>query len=125
LRWKSGEVDVTLPDAKEWRALDEAAGRHEQFMLDSRQARAQRRLYASKLFGLSKCWLWCMLGIVFISSLRPDDKGCFTGFRIDNSVLITLLTTTTAAVIGLFAIFAKWLFPSDPPRAGAEPRDPS
>lgn len=33
-------------------------------------------------------------------------------FNLANSVLITLLSTTTANIIGLFYIASKWLFPN-------------
>jgi hypothetical protein len=122
---KPEELDITLPDAQGWQALGEAADLHRQRMQDARRKSAQRRLYAVKLFDLSKCWLGCVLLLVFLSSLRPDDKGCFTGLRLSDAVLITLLTTTTTAVLGLFVIVAKWLFSSDSLRASAEQRNPS
>ena len=37
--------------------------------------------------------------------------GEFNMFVLDNSVLITLLTTTTANVVALLVIVAKYLFP--------------
>ncbi len=33
-------------------------------------------------------------------------------FLLENSVLITLLSTTTANILGLFYIASKWLFPN-------------
>lgn len=32
-------------------------------------------------------------------------------FRLDSSVLVAFLTTSTATVIGLFLVFLRWLYP--------------
>lgn len=48
---------------------------------------------------------WFVVAFVFSTLLIVTFK------KLDNSVLITLLTTTTANVIGILLIAFKWLFP--------------
>lgn len=57
------------------------------------------------LFGLIVAWL-VFIAVVLYSS----GRGLLV---LANSVLITLLTTSTATVLGIFAIAAKWLFPKN------------
>ena len=42
-------------------------------------------------------------------------------FRLDSSVLVAFLTTSTATVIGLFLVFLRWLYPQT---NRAEEREP-
>lgn len=65
-----------------------------------KQDRQQRRDFASYIFWLIVVYLTIVLALV----------GCSRLIGIDNSVLITLLGTTTANVISLFAFVAKYLF---------------
>ncbi len=51
-------------------------------------------------------YLAIILLIVVLSSLLPS-------FDIKDTVLITLLSTTTANIIGVLYIASRWLFPSD------------
>jgi hypothetical protein len=58
--------------------------------------------YAMSL--LLPCW-WDLACIIDLKSSKS-----FTVIKADNAVVITLITTTTATVIGLFIIAARWLF---------------
>lgn len=42
-------------------------------------------------------------------------------FRLDSSVLVAFLTTSTATVIGLFLVFLRWLYPQTNPVEEREP----
>ncbi|CAM3921764.1 hypothetical protein [Deinococcus frigens] len=42
-------------------------------------------------------------------------------FRLDSSVLVAFLTTSTATVIGLFLVFLRWLYPQTHPVEEREP----
>lgn len=64
----------------------------------------QRKLYASLLFCLSIAWLSAIGLFLFLAGLGK--------LRVADSVLIALITTTTANVLGLFYIVARWLFPN-------------
>lgn len=57
-----------------------------------------------KLFILIVCWLAVTMSIIIRS-------GGEEHFNLSDAVLITLLSTTTLNVLGIFAIAAKWLFP--------------
>lgn len=64
-------------------------------------------------FGLA--WL-------FVTVLEPPYGVSITGFTLDPSVLIALVTTTTVNVLGLFYIVARYLFPSENGKT-AKPED--
>lgn len=70
----------------------------ERVMLD------ERKRYAFRLFGLSFFWL-LFIGVYLILAGMSFLKAA-------DSVLIALITTTTANVLGLFYIVARWLFPN-------------
>lgn len=65
-----------------------------------------RKKYASKIFKFI-CW-WCIFVVVIIflqgSTYSPDKMEW------NNNVIITLLTTTFAQVLGLMIIVLKYLF---------------
>ncbi|MDV6375556.1 hypothetical protein ORD21_13230 [Deinococcus sp. ZS9-10] len=42
-------------------------------------------------------------------------------FRLDSSVLVAFLTTSTATVIGLFLVFLRWLYPQTNPPEERQP----
>lgn len=74
---------------------------------DKRQDRELRKSYALKIFVSVCIFVPIVLLIVIINYfvLHRDTP-------ISDGVLITLLTTTTADVLGLFAIVARYLFPN-------------
>lgn len=75
-------------------------------MLLSEQATnsGQRVSYASKIYTLSCVWL-AVVVLVTIASGTPTIN-----FQLSDKVLITLLTTTTITVLGLFVTVLKFLF---------------
>ena len=76
----------------------------------------ERRIYAEKLFMLSVVWT------IFIGAfLVAAGLG---NLRVSDSVLIALITTTTANVLGLFYIVAKWLFPQPAAESSVSSRQP-
>jgi hypothetical protein len=66
------------------------------------QDKNERKDYANVLFTLTTIWLFLVLGI-FVSV----GRGVLV---YSDSVIITLLTTTTANVLGLVIIVANYLF---------------
>lgn len=58
----------------------------------------------NKLFILMVFWLIITIVTLVLS-------GGLDSFNLSDAVLITLLSTTTLNVLGIFAIAAKWLFP--------------
>jgi hypothetical protein len=64
----------------------------------------ERKLYAGRLFVLSLVWLLAIAVFLFLAGWGK--------LKVADSVLIALITTTTANVLGLFYIVARWLFPN-------------
>ena len=67
---------------------------------------SERRKYAKKFYKLNKIWMWIICGILALQGLRLDFL-----FSLSEEVIITLLGTTTATIIGLLVIVARYLFP--------------
>lgn len=69
---------------------------------DQRQDREQRKVFSSRIFVFMCAYMGVAIIIVFLCGCRF--------MTLDDSVLITLLTTTLANVIGVFNFVAKYLF---------------
>ena len=67
------------------------------------QDRTQRKEFAEKIFSFVCLYMFSVFFILFLC-------GSPGNFRLSNSVLITLLGTTTANVIGILIIVVKYLF---------------
>ena len=68
----------------------------------AKQDRAQRKQYADKIFLLVAFYLISVYILIILSGV--------SFLEIDSSVLIAIVTTTTANVIALFTFVAKYLF---------------
>src|SRR5689334_18445526 len=75
---------------------------------DLRQDRDERKSYASKLYWLVLIWLSIILLIVILQGLKLPGTD-FT-FQLDDIVLVTLITTTTANVAAFFLVVVRYLF---------------
>jgi hypothetical protein len=106
-RQRQGELDL---DAK--RLLNQS------FLEDM----AARRLYARQIFILIICWLAAILLVLLLQGFSSKSGALFVlhllgtewrinGFQLADSVLLALIGGTTASVLGLFAIVAKYFFP--------------
>lgn len=69
---------------------------------DLKQDRKQRKIFSYCIFGFMCMYMAASIVIVFLCGLGI--------MNLDVSVLITLLTTTLANVIGVFNFVAKYLF---------------
>lgn len=69
---------------------------------DLKQDRGQRRIFSYCIFGFMCVYMATAVAIVFLCGLE-----CIT---LDDSVVITLLSTALANVIGVFTFVAKYLF---------------
>lgn len=69
---------------------------------DHKQDREQRKTFSSWIFVFMCAYMSISLVIVFCCG--------FEWMQLDNSVLVALLTTTLANVIGVFNFVAKYLF---------------
>lgn len=89
---------------------DEEAGALENERLraevdDLVQDREQRKTYGNRLFRLVVVWL-IVIGLVILL-----HGFTVVPFKLSVAVLTTLIGSTTASVLGLFAIVANYLFP--------------
>lgn len=94
------------PTALEQEKLRQAKATYEVELGGKKQNINARKEYATKIFGLIKVWLGSILALVFLSGIGKA-KNLFT---LSDSVLIALITTTTASVVGLFVIVVNYLF---------------
>ena len=83
----------------------EAEARHLEIQNESdTQDRDQRKDFAERIFSFAAIY---MLGVFFMLFISGTET---TNFTLSDNVLITLLGTTTANVIGVFAIVVTYLF---------------
>lgn len=68
------------------------------------QDRGQRKDFAERIYSFASIYMLGVFIILFISGTKT------TNFYLSDNVLITLLGTTTANVIGMFAIVVTYLF---------------
>lgn len=73
---------------------------------NKKQNRNQRKSYANKFF----VFLCVYMGLVFLVLILCGFS--LFGFTLSDTVLIALITTTTANVIGIFAFVIHYLFPT-------------
>lgn len=74
----------------------------------------QRRKYARRIFILTCLWVTAIYGLILLQGFA------YKGFHVSDSVLLAAIGTTTANIIGVFLIVAKYLFtrgavPTPPP----------
>jgi len=95
------EESVTLTDIEKENSLVDLNLRREE-LEGKKQDRIQRKGYADKIFILLCLYLSAVMVLLY-----------FNGFGLTNleaSVLIALVTTSAANVIGIFILVAKYLF---------------
>ncbi len=69
-----------------------------------RQDRAQRKVYADNLFTFLCFYMILVFFILYKSG------SLYNSFELSDSVIIALITTTTANIIGIFAFAVRYLF---------------
>lgn len=72
---------------------------------------SERKTYAGRIFRLVVCWLSSIFLIVIAQGIRWPWMSRYVGFDLPESVLIALVTTTTASVVGILLIVTRYLFP--------------
>ena len=92
--WLGTDTSITYLDLK-LKELD---------VKNKAQEISMRKVYASIIFAFVFLYMIAVFVIIFMS-------GFNNSFDMDNSILITLLGTTTANVLGLFAIVVNYIFP--------------
>lgn len=74
---------------------------------DAKKNSDKRYKYSDNIFELVKCWL------VFIGLIVLFDGMNILPFKLNDTVLISLITTTTGTIFGLFYLVIKYFFPGD------------
>lgn len=69
-----------------------------------KQDRLQRKVFGYIIFGFMCLYMLAVLGLVYLQG--------FEKVHLEDNVLIALLTTSLASVIGVFNFVAKYLFPN-------------
>ncbi|MEM7627630.1 MAG: hypothetical protein AAF333_18700 [Planctomycetota bacterium] len=75
-----------------------------------------RQIYAPKLYRMMVWWLVFVSVFLVLTSI-PAGKFEILGaeivvnFDVSDQVIMVMLGSTTAAVIGMFLVVAKWMFP--------------
>ena len=64
----------------------------------------ERKKYALRIFVLMCCWLGLLFALLFVAGWAP------LGFELSDSVLLALIGGTTANVLGIFVLVARYLF---------------
>ncbi len=95
------EENVSLKDLERVKSLLDINFRKEE-LEGRKQDRKQRGEYANKIFVLLCAYLGIILLALFLSGLRVMNTS--------DTVLVALVTTATANVIGIFIFVAKYLF---------------
>jgi hypothetical protein len=86
-----------------------------QAVKDAEQSRNHRIELTPKLFSLVRNWLLGVALLILLSGFKQIGLGSwlFIGeFHLSDAVLITIVTTTTATVLGLLTIALLNIFPS-------------
>ena len=69
-----------------------------------KQDREQRKQFAERIFISVQNYMIIMVSLLFVQGFH------ILNFSLSDTVLVTLLGTTTANVIGIFAFVARYLF---------------
>lgn len=69
-----------------------------------------RRRFANQIFIFMIVWMAIMALLVVADAVTIPYLQHWVGFHLSDSVLITLVTTTTGTVVGVFLIVAKYLY---------------
>ena len=95
------EETVTLTDIEKEKSLVELRLRKEE-LEGKKQDRIQRKGYADKIFILLCVYLSAVMVLLYFNGLKLTT--------LEGSVLIAIVTTSAANVIGIFVLVAKYLF---------------
>lgn len=102
-----GEIDIEKLRGREELDSMKVSNKLRWEELENRkQDRAQRKRYANYIFGFLCIYMLLVFCILIMSGF------CDIKFELSDSVIIALITTTTANIIGIFVFVVKYLFKS-------------
>lgn len=90
--------------------------RQKQKLIEKSDLHEMRKEHASRLFFLIVAWLVFMAVVVFAQGMyvykiiQGDETVWKLSFSLSDAVLIALITSTTATVLGVYGVAAYWLF---------------
>lgn len=86
----------------------------EEVLEGQKQDRLERKKYARRTFSFLKYFTSSIILILFFSGAR-GKFWCldFSLFNLSDAVLITMITTSLATIVGIFAFVMKYLFYKD------------
>ena len=100
--------DLSVSDFNEPSLHDPLSKHKEHFEKKRLQAAGSyldlQHVFAYLLFGLVSTWLLAVIITIFLCGFA------YRNFKLNDSVLIAFITSTTTSVIGLFLLVARWLF---------------
>ena len=99
------------PDDKTERESNRFDRARQEITIQGLQQDISERKRAGRIFRLVVCWLSSILLIVIAQGTRWPWMSRHIGFDLPESVLIALVTTTTASVVGILLIVTRYLFP--------------
>lgn len=107
------EPDVPSVEPKALAELSDFEAAKRKLQLEDLQNEVKARgIYAGRLFWMMVVWLVIAVLFVLSDALTIPSLAAYGTFHLSDSVLITLITTTTATVVGVFLIVAKYLYRS-------------
>lgn len=100
---KDDEIEL-IRKRKEVKTMTVANKIRNEELENRRQDRAQRKVYADNLFTFLCFYMILVFFILYKSG------SLYNSFELSDSVIIALITTTTANIIGIFAFVVRYLF---------------
>lgn len=79
---------------------------NQQRLVQQYSEHGDRKKYTKKIFCLVRYWLLFIVLLIVVSGTNT----CHGWFHISDKVLMTIITSTSIAVIGLFVIILRYLF---------------
>jgi len=100
----------TAPDEHTASELSDLERQHKEVLLTGeRQDIQERKKYAHRNFWLIVCWLIVINGVLLLQGFKVTVLG--HSFDLPTSVLLAVVGSTTASVLGIFLIVTNYLFP--------------
>ena len=103
------EEPPTAPDEKTV-ASEHEFEKNKAHLHSYRQNVQERKFYAQSLFWLIVGWLGLCVMLLFLSAVESPLLSWVVKFEMPETVQLALIGGTTASVLGLFLVVARYLF---------------
>lgn len=104
------ESELGTADIERWHKIEELKIKRLDYLIKrealtgQEQDREERKTYANKIYEVLVNFLFTVIIIVALCAIEPFPV------KLSDTVIITLLTTTSANVIGIFLVVTRYLF---------------